>query len=169
MPDDSVNALMPTGEFADTAQQADELDRAIALEQRIRNGDQFGNKMDAFRRGMLNFLGANQVPARAIRGAPFVSDDETARWRSSYPISYGLGQGAGAGAALMIDPVLGAGLTGAAIYADPGVQQTARNVWDLVGRFYAPAVAIAAAPYALLRDAFNASSNRNRLLPDEDQ
>jgi hypothetical protein len=65
----------------------DALDRAVDLEYRIRYGDQFANQRDAFKRGLLNFLGANQVPARMIRGAPFVSDDETARWRSSYPIS----------------------------------------------------------------------------------
>jgi hypothetical protein len=63
----------------------------------------------------------------------------------------------------MIDPVLGGALTGAAVYADPGVQRAARGVRDLFDRYYAPAAAIAAAPYALLRDAFNASSNRNRL------
>jgi hypothetical protein len=67
----------------------------------------------------------------------------------------------------MIDPVLGAGLTGAAMYADPAVQQTARNVWDLFGRYHASAAAIAAAPYAMLRRAFD--SRTNRLLEHEDK
>jgi hypothetical protein len=49
MPDDS-DALMPigAGEFANTREEADALDRAIDLEHRIRNGDQFTNQQEAF-------------------------------------------------------------------------------------------------------------------------
>jgi hypothetical protein len=79
---DTLNPLMlgGPGEYANTAEDADALDRDIELEYRIRNGDQFANQQDAFRRGMLNFLGVDQSLARTFRGAPFVTDDETARW-----------------------------------------------------------------------------------------
>jgi hypothetical protein len=155
---ENLNALMPVGEFANTREEADALDRAVALQSRIRNGDQFANKSDAFRAGLVNFVSADQAPRRAFLGTPYISDDESARLRQNYPWAYHAGQGAGLVGTSLIEPAFGAGLLGAAVYNSPAVQRTFRD-------YALPAAAALASPYWLLRRAFQ-NASRNKLLEE---
>jgi hypothetical protein len=136
--DDTVNALMPMG----AGEHAD-------------NGNQFANQRDAFATGFVNFISADQAPRRAFRGAPYISDEDTARLRQEFPWSYRAGQGAGLVGTSLLQPELGAALLGAAVYNSPTFRSYAL-----------PTAAVLAAPYWLLRRAFD-SASRNKLLDEE--
>ena len=54
--------------------------------------------------GAVDFMSANQAPRRAVRGAPFIPDDTSARLRQNYPAAYYGGQVAGLAGAATISP-----------------------------------------------------------------
>src|SRR5262245_17591665 len=147
-------------DWTNSKSDADAIDRAVYLEQRLKSGEPSSFSRIA---GLLNFgTFGNGHRIAALRNAlvpdktPLpATEDEFARLRQNDPIGYYSGHAIGALPSLLTPP-LAALQTGAAIYNNPTVQRTARDFDRRSGVGTNATALMLAAPWALMHMARNA-------------